>query len=109
MTSKERPGPAQSASITVESVLTARERNRLFPPRRLDKTEVVPVIGVTVARGDLLTGLLGKPFVEHLAREADVPPDPAAWQPAAPHSLIDPARLDVEIPSGLLGTKGPIL
>jgi len=57
----------------------------------------------------LLTGLLGKPFVEHLAREADVPPDPAAWQPAAPHSLIDPARLDVEIPSGLLETKEPIL
>jgi hypothetical protein len=54
-------------------------------------------------------GLLGEPFVEHGAREPDMPADPVAGQAASPHGLIDPARPDVEIPSGLIWAKQPIL
>jgi hypothetical protein len=57
----------------------------------------------------LLPRLLGEPFVEHGAREADVPADPVAGQAAGPHGLVDPARPDVEIPSGLIWPKQPIL
>ena len=54
-------------------------------------------------------GLLGEPVVEHGAREADVPTYSMAGQAASPHGLIDPARLDVEIPGGLLWAKESIL
>ena len=54
-------------------------------------------------------GLLSEPVVEHLAREADMPPHPMARQATSPHRLIDPACLDVEIPSGLLRAKESIL
>lgn len=57
----------------------------------------------------LSSRLLGQPLVEHQAREADVPADSPAGQQARPHSLIDPARLDVQIPRDLLRTKKPIL
>jgi hypothetical protein len=54
-------------------------------------------------------GLLGEPVVEHGAREADVPTYSMAGQATGPHGLIDPARLDVEIPGGLLWAKESIL
>src|SRR5271154_1944883 len=57
----------------------------------------------------LLTWLLGEPLVEHRSREADVPTDPMARQATSAHRLIDPARLDVEIPSCLLRAKEPVL
>ena len=60
-------------------------------------------------RGPLLTRLFSEPFVEHGAREADVPADPMAGQAAGPHGLVDPARPDVQIPSGLIRAKQPIL
>ena len=53
--------------------------------------------------------LLCEPCVEHGAREADVPPNPMAGQAAGPHRLVDPARPDVEIPSGLIWPKEPFL
>jgi hypothetical protein len=46
---------------------------------------------------------------EHGPRKADVPSYPMAGQAASPHGLIDPARLDVEIPSCLLWAKESIL
>jgi hypothetical protein len=55
----------------------------------LDKTEIYA----------LLRWLFGEPVIEHGPREANVPPHPMAGQPTSPHSLVDPARLDVEIPS----------
>jgi hypothetical protein len=57
----------------------------------------------------LLTRLLGEPVVEHGSREADVPADPMAGQAAGPHGLVDPARPDVEIPSGLIWPKQPVV
>jgi hypothetical protein len=56
-----------------------------------------------------LPRLLSEPVVEPGAREADVPAHPMARQAASPHGLIDPARLDVEIPGGLLWAKESIL
>ena len=53
--------------------------------------------------------LFSEPFVEHGAREADVPADPMTGQAAGPHGLVDPARPDVEIPSGLIRAKEPVL
>jgi hypothetical protein len=66
------------------------------------------------ARTDWIAGplpprLLSEPLVEHRPREADVPAHPTAGQQAAAHSLIDPARLDVQVPRGLLGAKKSIL
>jgi hypothetical protein len=59
--------------------------------------------------GPLPPGLLGEPFVEHGAREANVPSYSMARQAAGPDGLVDPARSDVEIPSGLIWPKQPIL
>jgi hypothetical protein len=53
--------------------------------------------------------LLSEPIIEHRAREADMPPDSIAGQAASSHGLIDPARLDVQVPSGLLRAKQSIL
>ena len=75
-------------------------RYPLIPtPYRLDKAEVAV----------LLPGLLGEPVIEHEAREADMPAYSMARQAASPHGLVDPARLDVQIPSGLLRAQEPIL
>ncbi len=57
----------------------------------------------------LLRRLLVEPLVEHGPRKADVPAHTTARQAATPHGLVDPARLDVQIPSGLLRAKKPIL
>ncbi len=57
----------------------------------------------------LLTRLFSEPVVEHGSREADVPADPMTGQAAGPHGLVDPARPDVEIPSGLIRAKEPVL
>lgn len=57
----------------------------------------------------LLTRLFSQPVVEHGSREADVPAHPMAGQAAGPHGLVDPARPDVEIPSGLIWPKQPVL
>jgi hypothetical protein len=62
-----------------------------------------------IAGPGLLTRLLSEPLVKHRAREADVPAHPMAGQAAGPHGLVDPARPDVEIPSGLIRAKQPIL
>ena len=53
--------------------------------------------------------LLGEPVVEHGPREADVPSYSMAGQAASPNGLVDPARLDVQIPGGLLWAPEPIL
>lgn len=53
--------------------------------------------------------LISQPFVEHQAREANVPSDPTARQAASPDRLVDPTRFDVEIPSGLLWAPEPII
>jgi hypothetical protein len=66
-------------------------------------------LGADCIAGPLLPGLLSEPVVEHGAREADVPADPMAGQAARPHGLVDPARPDVEIPSGLIRPEEPIL
>jgi hypothetical protein len=57
----------------------------------------------------LLLSLLVKPVIEHATREAYVATDAMARQAARPHGLIDPACLDVEIPSRLLRAKKSIL
>jgi len=59
--------------------------------------------------GALLPRLLGEPVVEHGAREANMPTDSMARQAASPHGLVDPARLDVELPSGLLRAQESVL
>jgi hypothetical protein len=61
------------------------------------------------SRQRLPLGLLGEPVVEHGTREADMPAYSMARQAASPHGLVDPAHLDVEIPSGLLWAKELIL
>ena len=66
-------------------------------------------VRVAPAKAQLLPGLLGEPAVEHGAREADVPSYSMARQATSPHGLIDPARLDVQIPGGLLWAPEPIL
>jgi hypothetical protein len=66
-------------------------------------------LAVSLTAGPLLTRLFSEPFVEHWSREADVPPDPMTRQAACPHGLVDPARPDVEIPSGLIRAKQPVL
>jgi hypothetical protein len=55
-----------------------------------------------------LSRLLGEPVIEHGAREADVPTYSMRRQTASPHGLVDPARLDVEIPSRLFRAKESI-
>jgi len=65
--------------------------------------------GTCSARAALELGLLVEPVVEHVTREADVPSYSMARQATSPHGLIDPARLDVEIPSGLLRAQESIL
>lgn len=66
-------------------------------------------LGADRIAGPLLTRLLSEPFVKHRAREADVPADPMARQAARPHGLVYPARPDVQIPSGLIWPKEPVL
>jgi hypothetical protein len=52
----------------------------------------------------LLAGLFGEPFLEHLAREANVPTDAYAWHSAGANRLVDPARLDRQQMRHLLGS-----
>ena len=59
--------------------------------------------------GPLPPRLLGEPRVEQGAREANVPADPMTGQAACPYGLIDPARLDVEIPGSLIWPKEPVV
>ncbi len=80
--------------------------NDLTERRRFDQSR--PVAEVPLY-GSLPSGLFSEPLVEHCAREADVPADPMAGQAACPHGLVDPARPDVEIPSGLIWPKQPVL
>jgi hypothetical protein len=71
-------------------------RSRLVPPRQ--------------GGGPLLPPwLLSQPIVEHGAREANVSSYSMAGQAASPHGLVHPARLDVEMPSGLLRAQESIL
>jgi len=53
--------------------------------------------------------LVGEPVVEHVARKANVPSYSMAGQATSPHGVVDPACLDVEIPSGLLRAQESIL
>ncbi len=95
--SSPRSPQRATAQRSARLELHVRRRNRLTAAR----TDCIA--------GPLLTRLLSEPLVEHGAREADVPADPMAGQAAGPHGLVNPARPDVEIPSGLIWTKQPIL
>jgi hypothetical protein len=57
----------------------------------------------------LLPRLLSQPLVEHRPREADVPADSPARQSTSPYRLIDPTRLDVQIPRRLVWAEQPVI
>ena len=97
----------------------AVHRRALVSAQRLDaqpasNSTSAAEIASPAARTDCIAGplpprLLSEPLVEHGARKADVPSYSMAWQATSPHGLIDPACLDVEIPSGLLRAQESIL
>ncbi len=95
----------------IAALSSARIGSTLSPPRTLRPPLRSPhrQLAQTASRGRLLTRLLSEPFVEHGSREANVPADPMTGQAAGPHGLVDPARPDVEIPSGLIWPKQPVL
>ncbi len=81
---------------------------RLNHNSAIEMTPLVPSLVTDLAVSGalrLMPWLLGKPLVEHRAREADMSAYSLARQPAAAHCLVDPARLDVQIPRGLLRAK----
>lgn len=93
----------------IESGMFVEYGNGRRPKQAIDLARVRILWRALLAAGWLSSKLLSQPVVKHGPREADVSTDPMARQAAGSHGLIDPARLDIEIPSRLLRAKEPIL